>query len=132
MSSKTRKFLILIVENAEVQPSDCVQKKKGGKCVPFFGGGSAFHFGALGCHQNAKATRLNHQTRGICSFLAVFLILLAGSCAFCCLLAFWKLCIFALLYQPQYRWLLFHCFLYCIFSQSPQTCKQYMDGQLHR
>lgn len=31
------------------------------------GGGGAFHFGALGCHQNAKATRLNHQTRGICS-----------------------------------------------------------------
>lgn len=68
MSSKTRKFVILIVENPEVQPSDCVQKKKGGKYVPFFlGGGGAFHFGALGCHQNAKATRLNHQTRGICS-----------------------------------------------------------------
>lgn len=33
----------------------------------FLGGGGAFHFGALGCHQNAKATRLNHQTRGICS-----------------------------------------------------------------
>lgn len=67
MSSKTRKFVILIVENPEVQPSDCVQKKKkGGKHVPFLGGG-AFHFGALGCHQNAKATRLNHQTRGICS-----------------------------------------------------------------
>lgn len=66
MSSKTRKSVILIVENPEVQPSDCVQKKKGGKHVPFLGGG-AFHFGALGCHQNAKATRLNHQTRGICS-----------------------------------------------------------------
>lgn len=61
MSSKTRKSVILIVENPEVQPSDCVQKKKGGKHVPFLGGG-AFHFGALGCHQNAKATRLNHQT----------------------------------------------------------------------
>lgn len=66
MSSKTRKFVILIVENPEVQPSDCVQKKKRRKTCSFFGGG-AFHFGALGCHQNAKATRLNHQTRGICS-----------------------------------------------------------------
>lgn len=67
MSSKTRKFVILIVENPEVQPSDCVQKKKKEENMFLFWGGGAFHFGALGCHQNAKATRLNHQTRGICS-----------------------------------------------------------------
>lgn len=46
MSSKTRKFVILIVENPEVQPSDCVQKKKKEEKVFlfffFFGGGVHF------------------------------------------------------------------------------------------
>lgn len=38
MSSKTRKFVILIVENPEVQPSDCVQKKKEENMFLFWGG----------------------------------------------------------------------------------------------